>query len=67
MLPPPLLLTRRQLVGPVLTLPTPVPLMSRRALCFPFHSAVIGEVDDDKDSAIDYSQVRALPLKPVTH
>ncbi|KAL4856754.1 Sm-like protein [Chlorella vulgaris] len=29
--------------------------------------AVIGEVDDDKDAAVDFSQVRAAPLKPVTH
>ncbi|KAL4434612.1 hypothetical protein ABPG77_002735 [Micractinium sp. CCAP 211/92] len=29
--------------------------------------AVVGEVDDDKDAAIDFSQVRAAPLKPVTH
>ncbi|PRW60274.1 sm LSM8 [Chlorella sorokiniana] len=29
--------------------------------------AVIGEVDDDKDASIDFSQVRAAPLKPVTH
>lgn len=29
--------------------------------------AVIGEVDDEKDASIDFSQVRAAPLKPVTH
>ncbi|KAI7838693.1 hypothetical protein COHA_007493 [Chlorella ohadii] len=29
--------------------------------------AVIGEVDDDKDASIDFSAVRAAPLKPVTH
>jgi hypothetical protein len=30
-------------------------------------SAVIGEVDDEKDAALDFSQIRAPPLKPLTH
>ena len=29
--------------------------------------AVVGELDEERDLAIDYSQVRAEPLKPVVH
>lgn len=29
--------------------------------------AVIGEVDDDLDSQLDYDSMRAAPLKPVSH
>ena len=29
--------------------------------------AVVGELDEDKDTAIDYTTVRAEPLKPVVH
>lgn len=31
------------------------------------HSAVIGELDDDRDASIDLSEVRAAPLKPLSH
>lgn len=30
-------------------------------------SAVIGEVDDDKDASLDLESLRAEPLRPVTH
>ena len=29
--------------------------------------AMIGEVDEEKDASIDLSQVRAAPLKPLSH
>lgn len=29
--------------------------------------AVIGEVDEELDAGIDFAQVKAAPLKPVTH
>jgi hypothetical protein len=29
--------------------------------------AVIGEMDQQKDETIDYSEIRAEPLKPVVH
>ncbi|KAK9816842.1 hypothetical protein WJX72_005812 [[Myrmecia] bisecta] len=29
--------------------------------------AVVGEIDDELDAQIDFSQVRAAPLKAVTH
>ena len=31
------------------------------------YRAIIGEVDEDHDSQVDLSQIRAPPLKPVTH
>ena len=30
-------------------------------------SAIVGEVDEDKDTAIDFAAVRAEPLKSVVH
>ena len=30
-------------------------------------SAVVGEVDDEIDSQIDFNELRAVPLKPVSH
>ena len=30
-------------------------------------SAVVGEVDDEIDSQIDFNEMRAVPLKPVAH
>jgi hypothetical protein len=30
-------------------------------------SAIVGELDEEKDLAIDYSKVHAEPLKPVVH
>lgn len=30
-------------------------------------SAVVGELDDDLDTSIDFSELRAIPLKPVSH
>ena len=30
-------------------------------------SAVVGEVDDEIDSQIDFNELRAVPLKPVAH
>jgi len=29
--------------------------------------AVVGEVDDEIDSQIDFNELRAVPLKPVAH
>ncbi|CAN0225660.1 unnamed protein product, partial [Ectocarpus fasciculatus] len=29
--------------------------------------ALIGELDEEKDAAMDLSEVRALPLKPLSH
>lgn len=31
------------------------------------HSAVVGELDEDLDSQVDLSAIRAAPLKSVTH
>jgi hypothetical protein len=31
------------------------------------HSAVIGEIDEDKDLGINFDTVRADPIKPVVH
>jgi hypothetical protein len=33
----------------------------------PPRSAVVGEVDEEADSNIDYTQVRAAPLKAILH
>jgi len=41
-----------------------VALLGSARLCF---SAVVGELDEERDLAIDYSAVRAEPLKPVVH
>ena len=32
-----------------------------------FHRTLIGELDEVKEVQIDLSEVRALPLKPVSH
>lgn len=32
-----------------------------------FRRAVIGEVDDDTDSSLDLSNIKAEPLNPVVH
>ena len=37
-----------------------------RSLCCA-RRAVVGEVDEDRDAALDFAQLRAPPLKPVTH
>jgi hypothetical protein len=34
---------------------------------FVLHSAVVGEVDEDADTEVDLTKVRAEPLKPVVH
>jgi hypothetical protein len=30
-------------------------------------SALVGEVDDEKDSAIDYTEIRAEPISEIRH
>jgi hypothetical protein len=40
---------------------------SRRSRRPPHRSAVVGEVDEEADSNIDYTQVRAAPLKAILH
>lgn len=29
--------------------------------------AIVGEVDEDKDLALDFNSIRAPPLKPISH
>lgn len=49
--------------NPLIAEPTSHSCMS----CFLSASAIVGEVDEDKDTAIDFNSVRGEPLKPVVH
>lgn len=61
-------LLQAALPSPAAALPcglhSPTQVAPRPSLCC---SALVGEVDDEKDAALDLSQIRAAPLKPVRH
>jgi U6 snRNA-associated Sm-like protein LSm8 len=43
------------------SLPLPFPSLDSS------HRAIVGELDEDIDSRMDLSEIRAAPLKPLTH
>lgn len=52
----------------VRTLLVPAHVMSHSPpLTMTLPSALVGEVDDEKDSAIDYTEIRAEPISEIRH